>query len=170
MLPATRFTIFLSSRLEFLVPPKPYRFVLHMWWHLPYIYALFVSLSSCLVPQSLQVLMRGSNQRARDRQRYRLSYKHRREDAEARQSTSSGGGSEKAPPKLSQLRSHKAKMAIVRNPAKLAQIKKQMAQRVWSQYIFRLLGFLTPDRHCLLAVPERLFLVMTIIKGLWAYG
>ncbi|VDN40260.1 unnamed protein product [Dibothriocephalus latus] len=82
-----------------------------------------------MVPPSLQALVRNSTRRTRSRQHFRPNKRAGRQDAP---STSSAAGQE-APSghiKLKQLRNHKTKMAMARNPAKLAQIKTQLARRV----------------------------------------
>ncbi|VDD76765.1 unnamed protein product [Mesocestoides corti] len=81
-----------------------------------------------MVPPSLQALMQRSNQRVRDRQRYRLSNRAKEKQQFRRKEASTSRETEK-PIKLSRLRSHKTKMAIARNPDKVAQIKRQLARR-----------------------------------------
>nr|CDS33406.1 ATP dependent RNA helicase DDX56 [Hymenolepis microstoma]CDS35301.1 ATP dependent RNA helicase DDX56 [Hymenolepis microstoma] len=74
-----------------------------------------------MVPASLQALIRGSQKRAKNRQRYKPS-----NWTKGRPKSSPEDESEK-PIKLHKLRNHKAKMAMARNPAKVAQIKRQIA-------------------------------------------
>ncbi|CDS40703.1 ATP dependent RNA helicase DDX56 [Echinococcus multilocularis] len=85
-----------------------------------------------MVPQTLQALIRGSNQRARDRQRYRPSSwakGRQRFTGKAKASTSAAGSNAEKPIRMHQLRCHRTKMAIARNPEKVAQIKRQMARK-----------------------------------------
>ncbi|KAL5967884.1 putative ATP-dependent RNA helicase DDX56 [Taenia solium] len=86
-----------------------------------------------MVPQTLQALIRGSNQRVRDRQRYRpanWAKEQQRSIGKAKVSTSVGHDAAEKPIRMHQLRRHRTKMAIARNPAKVAQIKRQMARKV----------------------------------------
>uniref|UniRef100_A0A0X3P0Y2 RNA helicase n=1 Tax=Schistocephalus solidus TaxID=70667 RepID=A0A0X3P0Y2_SCHSO len=83
-----------------------------------------------MVPPSLQALVRSSTRRTRSRQHFQKRKRSGKHDAP---STSAAGGQSVQEAsghiKLKQLRSHKTKMALARNPAKLAQIKTQLARR-----------------------------------------
>ncbi|KAL5111180.1 putative ATP-dependent RNA helicase DDX56 [Taenia crassiceps] len=85
-----------------------------------------------MVPQTLQALVRGANQRAKVRQRYRAANwakERQRSVRGAKASASVGCNDAEKPIRMHKLRSHNTKMAIARNPAKIAQIKRQMAGR-----------------------------------------
>ncbi|KAM7539813.1 hypothetical protein Aperf_G00000033202 [Anoplocephala perfoliata] len=85
-----------------------------------------------MVPPSLQALVRGSNKRAKNRQRYKPSNwvnNRQQTDAIARPSTSRALDYPEEPVKLRQLKNYKTKMALARNPTKVAQIKRQLARK-----------------------------------------
>ncbi|BHF59983.1 Probable ATP-dependent RNA helicase ddx56 [Sparganum proliferum] len=84
-----------------------------------------------MVPPSLQNLVKSSTRRIRSRQRFRRNRRPNQQDTTPSSSAAAGHSGLEAPShiKLKKLRSHKTKMALARNPAKLAQIKTQLARR-----------------------------------------
>nr|VZI39476.1 unnamed protein product [Spirometra erinaceieuropaei] len=84
-----------------------------------------------MVPPSLQTLVKSSTRRIRSRQRFRQNRRPSQQDVPSSSSAAVGHSGLEAPShiKLKKLRSHKTKMALARNPAKLAQIKTQLARR-----------------------------------------
>lgn len=84
------------------------------------------------MPESLQTLIRGSNKRAKDRQRYRPSNQNKTkgEPLKTELKTSTSKVAFEKPIKRQQLKNRKVTMAIARNPAKVAQLKRQMALKV----------------------------------------
>ncbi|KAM3180076.1 hypothetical protein ACTXT7_017011, partial [Hymenolepis weldensis] len=85
-----------------------------------------VLMHNFLVPASLQALIRGSRKRAKSRQCYKPS-NWAKKGSEPGLSTSNSKGTSEKPIKLRKLKNHKAKMAIARDPAKVTQIKRQIA-------------------------------------------